>query len=89
MTQSPIHTTATCLLSLRAEGCRAAWVVDGGGVGGGDIGGFGGGSLEHPRQWPGAQQVGLHPWERRAARSRQVRPEEAQDPISGTAKKAL
>ena len=28
-------------------------------VNGGGIGGFGGGSLEHPRQWLGAQYAGL------------------------------
>ena len=30
-------------------------------VNGGGIGGFGGGSLEHPRQWLGAQWAGLFP----------------------------
>ena len=32
---------------------RGAWMAKGG-----EIGGFGGGSLEHPRQWPGAPWVG-------------------------------
>ena len=49
-----------------------AWMVKGG-----EIGGFGGGLLEHPRQWLGAQWRGLFPWECRAAQSRQARPEEA------------
>ena len=31
-----------------------AWMVKGGG-----IGGFGGGSLEHPRPWLGSQWLGL------------------------------
>ena len=31
-----------------------AWMVKGG-----EIGGFGGGLLEHPRQWLGAQWAGL------------------------------
>ena len=47
---------------------------------GGDIGGLGGGSLEHPRPWLGAQWAGLSLWECRAAQSRQARPEEAQEP---------
>ena len=50
--------------------------------------GFGGGSLEHPRQWLGAQWVGLFLGVR-VAQSRQARPEEAQKPSWGTAKGAL
>ena len=48
-------------------------------VKGGKIGGFSGGSLEHPRQWLGAPWAGLFPWECPAAQSRQARPEEAQE----------
>ncbi len=55
-------------------------------VKGGDVGGFGGGSLEQPRQWLGAWWAGLSPWECRAAQSRQARPEEAHEPSWGTAK---
>ena len=57
-------------------------------VKGGEIGGFGGGSLEHPRQWLGAQWSGLSsPGSAappRAARGALC--EEAQEPSSGTAK---
>ena len=49
-------------------------------VKGGEIGGFGGGWLEHPRQWLGGQWPDLSPRAFRAARSRQARPEEAQEP---------
>ena len=35
--------------------------------------------------WLGARLRGLSLWERRAAQSRQARPEEAQEPSSGTA----
>eukprot|EP00964_Phaeocystis_antarctica_P138478 scaffold103143_cov42-Phaeocystis_antarctica.AAC.2 len=54
------------------------------------MGGFGGGSLEHPRQWLGAQWMGLSPWASRAARSRTNRgsPVEAQEPSRGAAKVA-
>ena len=52
------------------------------------IGGFGGGWLEHPGPWVGAQWAGL-PWERRASQSCQARPEEAREPTSGTAKGSL
>ena len=54
------------------------------------MGGFGGGYLEHPRQWLGARWTGrpLY-WEYRAAQSRQARPEEAQEPSWGTAQAAL
>eukprot|EP00964_Phaeocystis_antarctica_P143146 scaffold108637_cov60-Phaeocystis_antarctica.AAC.3 len=48
-------------------------------VKGGEIGGFGGGWLEHPRQWLGAQWPDLSPWVSRNAQSRQARPEEAQE----------
>ena len=51
-------------------------------VKGGGIGGFGGGWLEHLRQWLGAQWPGLSPWLSRAARSRQGRRGEAQEPSS-------
>ena len=43
------------------------------------IGGFGGGLLEHLRQWLGAQWPDLSPWASRAVQSRQARPEEAQE----------
>ena len=56
-------------------------------VKGGEIGGFGGGSLEHPRQRLGAKWVGLC-LECRAAWSRQARPGEALEPSWGTAKRA-
>ena len=55
-------------------------------VKGGGIGDFGGGQLEHPRRWPGANWRGLFPWECRAAQSRQAPPEEAQQPSWGAAK---
>ena len=55
-------------------------------VTGGEISGFGGGWLEHPRRWRSAQWRGLFPWEPLAAQSRQARPEEAQELTSGTAK---
>ena len=61
-------------------GCRACT------VGGGAIGGFGGGWLEQPRHWLGAQWAGLSSWECRAAQSRRARPEEAQEQSWGTAK---
>ena len=35
------------------------WMVEGGG----EVGGFGGGWLEHPRQWLGARWAGLSLWE--------------------------
>ena len=63
--------------------CCAAWMGKGGEskavsqrrwVKGGDMGGFGGCWLEHPRQWLGDQGS---------------RPEEAQEPSWGTAKRAL
>ena len=50
--------------------------------------GFRGGSLEHPRQWLGAQWVGRILGVR-VAQSRQARPEEAQEPSWGTAKGAI
>ena len=34
--------------------CMLAWMGNGG-----EMGGFGGGYLEHPRQWLGTQWVGL------------------------------
>ena len=46
---------------------------------------FGGGALEHPRQWLGAQWPGFSRWECCTAESRQARPEEAQQPKPGTA----
>ena len=55
----------------------------------GEIGGFGSGSLEQPRQWPGAQWAGRFPWECRASQSRQACPEEARGPSGGTAKGPL
>ena len=45
----------------------------------GRIGGFGGGWLEHLRQWLCAQWPDLSPWVSQAARSHQARPEEAQE----------
>ena len=45
--------------------------------------------MEHPRRWLGGQWPGLSPWECRAARSRQARPGEAQEPTSGTAKEVV
>ena len=53
-------------------------------VKGSEVGG--GGQLEHPRQWLGAQWAGLSPRECRAAQSRQERPEEVQRPSWGAAK---
>ena len=50
---------------------------------GSGIGHLGGGSLEQPRPRLGAQWAGLSPWERRAARSRQARAEEARQPELG------
>ena len=47
------------------------------------------GWLRHPRQWLGGQWHGLSPLERRAARSLQARPEEAQQPSPGTAKRGV
>ena len=49
----------------------------------GEIGDFGGGSLEHLRPWQGSRRPG--PWECRAARGRQARPEEVQESSWGTA----
>ena len=51
---------------------------------GGGIGGFGGGWLQHPRRWLGAQWPGL--WLRVSTRNRQARPEEAHASSYGTAK---
>ena len=58
-------------------------------VKGGGIDSFGGGSLEHPRQWLAAQWLGLFLGVYRAAQSRQVRLDEAQEPSWDTAKEAL
>ena len=58
-------------------------------VEGGEIGGFGGGKLEHPRQWLGAQCGPASSWECRAAQSRQARPEEAQELSWVTAQAAV
>ena len=44
--------------------CRSVCMVKGG-----EMGGFGGGWLEHPRQWPGAQWVGLSPGSGEPARA--------------------
>ena len=33
------------------------------------MGGFGGGKLEHPRRWLGAQWTGLSPWSAEPARA--------------------
>ena len=66
-------------MKLTGSAARA-WMVEGVG-----IGGFGGGSLEHPRQWLGAQWAGLFLGVH-AAQNRQMRPEEAQVPSWGTAK---
>eukprot|EP00964_Phaeocystis_antarctica_P018194 scaffold10072_cov27-Phaeocystis_antarctica.AAC.2 len=57
-------------------------------TGGGEIGGFGGGSLEHPRWWRGAPSGPASSWECRAAQSYQARPKEAQAPSWGAAKGA-
>ena len=45
----------------------------------GEMGGFGNGALEHLKQWRGAPRGPASSWECRAARSRQARPEEAQE----------
>ena len=73
-TQESPNRTERCTLRLssrwrspRSLPSESAWQVTGG-----CIGGFGGGSLEHPRQWLGAQWAGLSPWECRAAQSRQA-----------------
>ena len=58
-------------------------------VKGGEMSGFGGGSLEHPRRWLAAQRAGLFLGVYRAAQSRQERPEVAQGARWGTAKRAL
>ena len=44
------------------------------------MGGFGGGSLEHPRQWLGAQWAGLALGVPSYPEPREERPEEAQQP---------
>ena len=51
---------------------------------GGEVGGFGGGWLEHPRQWLGAPSAGRF-LERRASHSCQARPGVEREPGSGTA----
>eukprot|EP00964_Phaeocystis_antarctica_P016631 scaffold9156_cov57-Phaeocystis_antarctica.AAC.2 len=69
---------------VRVSRCRAAmlaWMGNGG-----EMGGFGGGYLEHPRQWLGTQWAGLVLGVGRASQSRQARPGEAQEPSWGTAK---
>ena len=53
---------------------------------GGETGGFGGGWLEQSRRCGWAPSGLASSWECRAARSRQARPEEAQEPSWGTAK---
>ena len=55
---------------------------------GGEIDSFGGGYLEHPRQWQGAQRLASSS-ECRAGLSHQAHPEEAQEPSPGTAKGPL
>ena len=57
-------------------------------VKGSEIGGFGGGELEHPKQWLGAGGPASS-WECRTAQSRQGRSEEAKEPSWGTAKGPL
>ena len=57
-------------------------------VKGGEIGGFGGGLLDHPRQWLGTQWAGLSlgvP----SRPERRARLEEAQEPSWGTAQGTL
>eukprot|EP00964_Phaeocystis_antarctica_P063357 scaffold38022_cov48-Phaeocystis_antarctica.AAC.3 len=49
-------------------------------VKGGDIGDFGGGSLEHPKQWLCAQWAGLALGVPSCAQSHEARPEEVQEP---------
>ena len=49
-----LETGGLVQLDRRAR-ARATWIVNGG-----DIGDFGGGWLEHPRQWRGAQRPGLY-----------------------------
>ena len=58
-------------------------------VKGGEMGGFGGGGLEWPGQWPGAQWADLSPWESRAVQGREARPEEAREPSWDDAQGAL
>ena len=57
----------------------------------GEIGDFGGSSLEHPRRWLDARPPGgwASPWECRAAQSRQLRPEKVQEPSWGAANKGV
>ena len=53
----------------------------------GEMGGFGGGELEHPRRGLGALRAGLflgYSWECLAAQSRQVCPGGAQEPSWGS-----
>ena len=59
------------------------------GIEGGGIEDLGGGSLELLRPWAGRPVAWASPWERRAARSRQARPEEPQEPSCGAAEAAL
>ena len=64
----------------RQHGLAGAYMVKGG-----SIGGFGGGWLEHLRQWLCTQWPGISPRVSQAARSPQARPEEAQELSWGTA----
>ncbi len=58
-------------------------------VNGCEIGNFGGGELEDPRQWLGDQWAGLSPWECPTAPTRQGRPEGAREPSWGPAETAV
>tara|TARA_B100000795_G_scaffold206884_1_gene160324 strand:- start:79 stop:243 length:165 start_codon:yes stop_codon:yes gene_type:complete len=51
----PTTNRKAAIVSLEAV-ARSTWMVKAGG-----IGGFGGGSLEHPRKWLGAQRPRLLP----------------------------
>ena len=58
-------------------------------VKGGDIGNLGGGSLEHPRQWLGAQWAGLFLGVPSRPEPPGGAPEEAQEPSWGAAKAGI
>ena len=75
--------TIDCPFSLAAASCRPTWIVKASAVGG-----FGGGWLEHPRQWLGAQWVSLFLGVL-SCRNRQARPEEAQGASWGAVKGVL
>ena len=57
----------------------------------GEIGVFGGGSLEQPRPWLGSTVAGAPPWECRAAWGQRACPEGegVQEPSRGTAKECI